>query len=377
MKVHRQAVSVLFFINGFLHANWASRLPEFQDLLAISNSQLGTLLFTMAVGALTAMPFTGWLSNSLGSASVTRLAGLLLCVTVAVLALSTNLVIESVIFFFIGIANGSMDVAMNEQAVLVERAYKKPIMSSFHAFWSIGMALGAGSGALFSKFEITLLHHLWSVVFFGLIVVLWATGKLIITDKTASSQGVSGFMLPTRAIVPLGLIAFCGMLAEGSIIDWSAIYMNKVIGESEAMGAIAFGAFSAAMMIGRITGDYLTNQIGKRNLLVFDALLSVAGMSIVILFASPLTTLVGFFLAGLGISTIVPIIYTTAGNSPGVTPSVGIAMASTIGYSGFFVGPPTIGYLADAYGLRFGLIFTLCLLVVMLLLILTRGFKQN
>ncbi len=377
MKAHRIAVSALFFINGFLHANWASRLPEFQNLLDINNSQLGSLLFALAVGALTAMPFTGWVSNSLGSATVTRLAGLLLCVAVAVLALSDNLIIEGLIFFFIGIGNGSMDVAMNEQAVLVERSYKKPIMSSFHAYWSIGMALGAGSGALFSKFDITLVNHLWTVVLISLVVVVLATGKLIVTVKEHSGHGISGFMLPTRAIVPLGLIAFCGMLGEGSIIDWSAIYMNKVVGESEAMGAIAFGSFSAAMMIGRIAGDYFTHQLGKINLLIFDAILSVIGLSIVILFVSPFTTLLGFFLAGLGLSTVVPIIYTTAGNSPGVTPSVGIAMASTIGYSGFFVGPPTIGYLADAYGLRFGLIFSLCLLFVMLVLVLTRGFKHN
>ncbi len=154
------------------------------------------------------------------------------------------------------------------------------------------------------------------------------------------------------------------MLGEGTIIDWSAIYMNKVIGESEAMGAIAFGSFGISMMIGRITGDYLTQKLGKKRLLIIDALMAIFGLGIVILFVSLWSTLLGFFLAGLGLSTVVPIIYTTAGNTPGVSPSVGIAMATTIGYSGFFVGPPTIGYLADTYGLRFGLIFTLLLLSV-------------
>lgn len=378
MKKHRTAVSILFFINGFVYANWASRLPEFQDSLSINNTQLGSLLFTMALGALAAMPFTGWLSFRFGSATISRLTGFLLCAAVSALAISQNLIFEGAVFFLLGMANGAMDVVMNEQAVLVEREYKRSIMSSFHAFFSIGMALGAGCGAIYSKLQVPLSYHLVSIVVVGLIIIVWATNRnrLIINPTDTSSSG-NRFVLPTKAILPLGAIAFCGMLGEGSIIDWSAIYMNKVVGESEAMGALAFGSFGAAMMIGRITGDYLTQNLGKRKLLIGDAILAVVGLAIVIAYVSPLTTLVGFFLAGLGLSTIVPIIYTTAGNTPGVSPSVGIAMATTIGYSGFFVGPPTIGYLADVYGLRFGLIFALCLLVVMLLLILSRGFKHQ
>ena len=374
--MHRSAVSILFFINGFIYANWASRLPEIQSLLAINNTQLGSLLFTMAIGALFTMPFTGWLAQRFGSAAVTKLTGMLLCVMVATLVLSQNLIIEGVIFFILGISNGAMDVAMNEQAVLVERQFKKPIMSSFHAFWSIGMALGAGSGAIYSKLNIALMPHFFSIGIIGLGVVLWITRTLISTPKNRGAGHRSGFVLPTKAIVPLGAIAFCGMLGEGTIIDWSAIYMNKVIGESEAMGAIAFGSFGISMMIGRITGDYLTQKLGKKRLLIIDALMAIFGLGIVILFVSLWSTLLGFFLAGLGLSTVVPIIYTTAGNTPGVSPSVGIAMATTIGYSGFFVGPPTIGYLADTYGLRFGLIFTLLLLSIMLVLIFSKNFKK-
>ncbi len=174
------------YFNGFIYANWASRLPEIQSLLAINNTQLGSLLFTMAIGALFTMPFTGWLAQRFGSAAVTKLTGMLLCVMVATLVLSQNLIIEGVIFFILGISNGAMDVAMNEQAVLVERQFKKPIMSSFHAFWSIGMALGAGSGAIYSKLNIALMPHFFSIGIIGLGVVLWITRTLIsVSKKTA------------------------------------------------------------------------------------------------------------------------------------------------------------------------------------------------
>jgi len=376
MKAQRIAVSILFFTNGFTYANWASRLPELQNLLSINNTQLGSLLFVLACGALFAMPFTGWLAHRFGSANVIKLSGISVCTFVAILAISQDFVLEGAIFFFLGISNGAMDVAMNEQAVLVERDYKKSIMSSFHAFWSIGMALGAGSGAIYSRFDAPLSTHLFSIAIVGFILVLFSAGKLKVTPINPVFGDGSRFVLPTKAIVPLGVVAFCGMLAEGSVIDWSAIYMNKVVGESETMGAIAFGSFGAAMMIGRISGDYLTHNLGKKKLLIYDALLAIFGLAIVISFVSPITTLIGFFLAGFGLSTVVPIIYTTAGNTPGVSPSVGIAMASTIGYAGFFVGPPTIGYLADVYGLRVGFIFTLALLVIMMVLILRKNFSR-
>nr|MCU0324560.1 MFS transporter [Spirosomataceae bacterium] len=139
--------------------------------------------------------------------------------------------------------------------------------------------------------------------------------------------------------------------------------------QTEAFGAIAFGAFGVAMTIGRIFGDYFTLKLGKRKLLIFDSALSVVGLTIVLSFSSEWLALVGFFLVGLGLSTVVPIVYSTAGNTEGVIPSVGIAMATTIGYAGFFVGPPTIGFLADTFGLRIGLGFSLALFLIMLLLV--------
>lgn len=151
--------------------------------------------------------------------------------------------------------------------------------------------------------------------------------------------------------------------------DWSAIFMNTVVGASEAFSAFAFGVYATTMTIGRLVGDRLTQRWGSDRLLTFDGILAITGLGLVVLFPSMIPSLIGFAMIGLGISTIVPIIYSRSGNIKGVNPSVGIAMATTIGYAGFFVGPPVIGFLADWIGLRFGFLFILILLVLMLLTI--------
>ncbi len=372
MKINRISVSTIFFVNGFLYANWAARLPELQRYFNVSNAFLGYLLLASAAGALLAMPVSGWLTTKYGSAQITRMAALAYCCTVPMLALSQNNVIASGFFFVLGMCAGALDVAMNGQAVFIERGYNKPIMSSFHAIFSIGMALGAGSGGLFAQFQWSLLSHLAVIAAIGLVACIWATSNLVqdvpVIAETATKK--SGFMLPTKAILPLGIIALCTMMGEGSMADWSAIFMNKVVGKNEFYSALAFGAFGTAMTTGRIFGDFFTARLGKFQVMFYSSLLSIVGLTIALVFVTAETTLLGFFLVGLGLANIVPIIYSTAGNTAGVAPSVGIAMATSIGYAGFFVGPPVIGFLADQFGLRMGLGFTLSLFVVMLLVVL-------
>lgn len=250
-------------------------------------------------------------------------------------------------------------------------------MSSFHALFSIGMATGAGTGALFAKLQVGLFWHFLIGAALCLLLVLWASLHLI--DESASESinqnKKTGFQFPTKAILPLGIIAFCGMTGESSMGDWSAIYMNKIVGKDAAFSALAFGSFSIAMTIGRIFGDYFTARLGSARMLWFDTIAAMIGLSLMLLFPSSYIVLAALFLMGLGLATVVPIIYSAAGNTAGVAPSVGIAMATTVGYAGFFVGPPVIGYLADLFSLRVGLLFPLVLFAVMLWLIHLRKSK--
>ena len=371
MKIKRLAVALFFFTNGFQYANWVARLPEVEKLYNISHATLGTLLLCSAAGAITAMPFAGYLTVLFGSRRITIFTGAMMASLLIMIALLSNLWYIGALFFLFGVLSGSEDVAMNGQAVYVERMYEKPILSSFHGIWSVGTALGAGCGALMAKFEIALFNHFIVVSIFCLALILWASFNLISDEMSKiemNTEGGTTFRLPTKAIVPIGLIAFCGMTGEGSIADWSALYMNKEIGQSEAFSALTFGAFATAMTIGRIFGDYFTGKYGKRNMLIFNSLAAIGGLSLALLTAIPFIVLLGFFIVGLSLATIVPIVYSTAGNTEGVAPSVGIAMATTIGYAGFFVGPPVIGYIADEFSLRIGLLFSLFLFVIMFFL---------
>ncbi len=353
-----------------MFANWSSRLPELQRFFSVSNTELGTLLLVMAFGAIVAMPFTGVLIQRYGTKRWTTIVGCLYVFAIPFLASCSNFYQIIPVFFSLGILGGSMDVSMNGQAVFVERLFEKPILSSFHAVFSIGMALGAGVGALFANFDTPLFYHFGLMGLLALAILIYYSFYLVEDPPVEEVQEKgSKFRLPTKAILPLGIIAFCGMIGEGAMTDWSAIFMNTVVGASEAFSAFAFGVYATTMTIGRLVGDRLTQRWGSDRLLTFDGILAITGLGLVVLFPSMIPSLIGFAMIGLGISTIVPIIYSRSGNIKGVNPSVGIAMATTIGYAGFFVGPPVIGFLADWIGLRFGFLFILILLVLMLLTI--------
>ncbi len=369
LLINRIAVSTFFFVNGFLYANWTSRLPELQRFFGINNAQLGSVLFFIALGSIVSMPLAGWLGSKFGSDSIVKVTALLFCVAIPLVAISQNQWTIRLCFFFLGAASGSMDVTMNGQAVLVERLWGKVIFSSFHAVFSIGMAIGAAVGGVFSSFQVPLQSHLVMISTFGLLLCVWASTKLIkdvtTANETVVSKGKTDKLLALKTILPFGFIAFCCMTGEGSMIDWSAIFMNKVVGQSEVLSAWAFGTFGVAMTIGRVFGDYFIVKFGKQKLMMIDALLSIIGLGISLAFVSVWSTFVGFFLIGLGLSTIVPIVFSSAGNLRNISPSAGISMATSIGYTGFFIGPPTIGYLAEAFGLRIGLGFVLFLFVFM------------
>ncbi len=369
LLINRIAVSNFFFINGFLYANWTARLPELQRFFGLNNAQLGSVLFCIALGSMVAMPFAGWLGSKFGSDAIVKVTALLFCVSIPLVAISQNEWLIRLCFFFLGAASGSMDVTMNGQAVLVERLWGKVIFSSFHAVFSIGMAIGAAVGGVFSNFQIPLQTHLTILAVLGTLPIIWASTKLIkdkpeVAEQVISEEKTDKF-LALKTILPFGIIAFCCMTGEGSMVDWSAIFMNKVVGQSEVLSAWAFGTFGVAMTIGRVFGDYFTLKLGKQKLMLIDALLSMVGLGIALAFVSVWSTFIGFFLVGLGLSTIVPIVFSSAGNLKNISPSAGISMATSIGYTGFFIGPPTIGYLAEAFDLRVGLGFVLFLFVLM------------
>lgn len=370
-RQYRIAILIYFFVNGFLYANCTARLPELKDFFGVSNSTLGTMLFMTAIGALIAMPLTGWLTTRYSSGKLTIYAGLMFCCIVPFIPYSQNIWIGRMSFFMTGFFSGAMDVTMNGQAVFVERAYKKTIMSSFHAAYSIGMALGAGAGALFASFHYPLRFHLLYMAAAGFTALALLSPMILRNQpKNGRQAAEKGHKQRIPFLIWLiAIIGFCGMTGEGSMVDWSAIYMHTVAGTTKAFSALAVGSFATAMTIGRLFGDRLIDRVGRQTILFCSCFAAIAGLAFALLFVSAPIVLMGFFLVGTGLSNVVPVTYSTAGNIKGIEPAAGIAIASTIGYSGFFVGPPVIGYLADEFGLRVGLCFTLFLFLLMLSII--------
>lgn len=365
MHPSRIAVKLIFFINGFIHANMASRFPRIQEIFSINDGTLGFVLLSSSVGALLAMPFTGWLIIRNGSRRITIFSVFLYCIFVPLIPVAPNLAALVVLFFIMGLTAGMLDVSMNSQAVMVEQNHGKPIMTSFHAIFSIGMVAGASCGSLFIKLETTLFVHLSIIVTLSVMSAAWARYHLIHDKPKEKEVDGPAFRLPNAAMVSIGVIAFCCMLGEGAMADWSTNYMKNIAISGDSLAPIGLSAFALAMTLGRFFGDSARLKFGDRKLMVICGLISIAGIALMLSFNNPYSVIFGLFIIGIGLSSIVPIAYSIAGNTKDLPPGVGLAMVTTVGYSGFLFGPPIIGLLANWQTLRIALLFVAILFVVM------------
>jgi len=364
----RVAVKTIFFLNGFAHANYYSRLPRIQDLYNIGDATIGIVLLSTAVGAMLAMPFSGWLIIRNGSRKIGLFSVYMYCGLVPFIALCPGLISLIGVFFLLGVSSGMLDVAMNAQAVMIEQKYGKPIMTSFHAFFSIGMALGAFTASLFSELGTDLLTHLAIITALDLVVIFIAQSYFLHDKPEKKQTEEPAFRVPSGALVGVGIIALCSMLGEGAMADWSTNYMENFAKASMSLAPVGLAAFATAMTIGRLFGDRARLKYGDKRLIVICGLIASGGLALAILFVNPIMVIIGFFIVGIGLATIVPIAYSIAGNAKGLPPGVGIAMVTTVGYSGFFFGPPLMGFLSDLVTLRFALLLVLLLFLVMTVL---------
>lgn len=375
MNLSRLAVNLIFFFNGFLYVSWAARTPLIQKMFDLDYDQLGFMLLSSSLGSVLAMPIAGFLINKYGSRIVTIGTAILFYISIPSFTLATNYYQLIGFFFFMGASVGTMDVAMNGQAVEVERKMDKPIMSFFHAMFSIGMMVAAASVSLIEKINIGLQQHLFIVSIIAFVIFIINIRHLIADDVVTTSETAEAekkFYFPTGILIVYGLIAFCCMLGEGAMAEWTANYMKQVALSSDVLAPIGLFSFSGAMTIGRLLGDRARYSFGDRNLILYGGILATMGLSICIIFPLPVVVIVGLFIVGIGLSTVVPIVYSLAGNIPGVKAGVGISAVTTIGYSGFLFGPPIIGMLAEYFGLRISWAFVLLLFITMVIIVLLR-----
>ena len=353
-RTARIAVAAVFFIVGAVFANWVTRIPAIQQKLELSNGALGVALLGPAVGAVLAMPTTGWLIARVGSRLVTKLMALAYCTSLPLLALAPNLPLLTIALVLFGALFGALDVAMNAQAIAIQQRYRRTIMSSFHGFYSLGGMAGAAVGGVVASLSVDPLAHLLGTALLLGTVALIASRQLLPSGDSSVSHGPM-FVLPTRSLVNLGLVAFCCMLGEGAMADWSTIYLRQELEAEPGLAAAGYAVFSLAMAFCRFTGDWLTQRLGSVWIVRLGGTVAAIGLGLSLLIAHPVVALIGFGCVGVGLSTIVPLVFSAAGHTPGTAPSVALAAVTTTGYLGFLIGPPLIGFVADLLTLRVAL----------------------
>lgn len=364
----RIAVMAVFAANGALFATWATRVPAIQDRLNLSHGDLSIGLVGLAVGAVLGLPTAGLLVSKIGSRAGT-VAGLTAmgCGLVLVAAVN-NVATLAVALSAFGGGNSLLDIAMNAHAARVERIYARPIFAAFHACWSVGGIVGSALGSTAASFDLAVRTHFAVValvlVFAGLSACrAFQPGP----DVTPPSEARPGAMaLPNKAMLGLGLIAFCSFVAEGTVNDWSATYLRSEADASPGLAAWGYLAFSVGMVVGRIVTDRIVQRVGPSTFIRAAAALAAGGLGACLLAPTAGGAVVGFGLVGLGLAGTAPVVLSLAGVTRPHAPAQAIAAVSTLGYFGFLAGPVVIGALAQVGSLRLAFAAVVVLIAAMI-----------
>ncbi|MEM7465013.1 MAG: MFS transporter [Pseudomonadota bacterium] len=347
----RIAVSVLFFVNGYLLGNWAPKVPEFLRRLSLSESDLGLLLLLLGAGALSAMPVAGWLIARSGSSSIGKLTAIAAVPAILIVTLPNNIFTAGVVLFILGALVAAMDVAMNANAVSVERKFRRAIMSSCHGFWSLGGLVGAATGGWLIE-NLGLFGHAWLVTGISAAGVFLCLNAILEDRIVTEGTVVHKVRLPANPLpYVLGAMALFSMVPEGAVLDWGALYLRQELGAGLDLSGFGYAAFSGAMAIMRFAGDPLRQKFGAVATMRVCSLAAIIGLLIAGTAPNAIVATIGFALAGLGISNLVPILFSAAGNLPGLPPGIGISMVTFMGYSGILFAPSLIGFIAEHTGL--------------------------
>ena len=366
----RWASGTMFLANGFVMGSWAPQIPLLLPRHQITESTLGLLILLLGVGAVGAMALSGGLIARHGTLPVLRAFALAACASLALVVLSPNLWILSVTMVIMGALIGCMDVAMNANAVELERRLGRAIMSSSHGFWSLGGFIGGVIGGWIIG-QIGAGGHalLVSAVTLAGISLAWRhlQGEAPVALHATDTGRARGW--PRGApIYILGVMALCSMIPEGAVLDWAALYLQQEHGLGVGTASLAFALFSATMAVMRFAGDALRNRFGAVQTLRFSALIAATGLMGAALAPTSTMVIASFAFAGLGVANLVPVMFSAAGNFPGLSPGIGISIVTMLGYSGILVAPSSIGFVAEHIGFRvtFGTLALLMIAVTMM-----------
>ncbi|GME29853.1 MULTISPECIES: MFS transporter [unclassified Pantoea] len=335
----------IFLINGLGMSAWAPLVPFARDRLQLSGASLGALLLCLGIGSLAAMPVTGTLVARFGCRRVMGFSTLLVLLMMPLLATAGSHLVMAAALMLFGAGLGMLDVAMNYQAVQVEQAADKPMMSGFHGFFSLGGILGAGTVSLLLSRAFTPLHATLVVMAVMLLLLLWRLPVLM--NKRLHQPDQPWLVIPRGWVAFLGLLCFILFLAEGAVLDWGALLLLQNPAMSSAYAGLGYAVFSVAMTLGRFSGDKIIQRFGRYPVMLTGALTAAAGMTLAVWLPWPEIALLAFLLVGFGLSNTVPMLFNAAGNQHDMPANLAISAMTTLGYAGILSGPALIGFISQ------------------------------
>ncbi len=349
----RWAIAGIFLINGFMAGSWAPQIPLVLTRLSISESTLGLMILCFGIGALISMPWCGWLMARFGQRPVLSVVGVLQAFGLLAVVLSPTVATSAVTMVIFGALIGCTDVAMNAATVPVERRLGKAVMSSMHGFWSLGGFIGGGLGGFMLQ-AFGALTHATVVAVAALAVAAIAVPNIMPDPARVPEAGDgkrSSFSIPTKPIAyVLGLMAMFLFVAEGAVLDWAALFLTQERGADLAVAGLAYAFFAGAMAVMRFVGDSVRNRFGGVRTLRVCSVVAAAAMLAAALAPTPFLVIAAFAVCGLAVANTVPIVFSAAGNLPGLSSGAGMSVATTMGYAGILFAPSSIGFVAEATG---------------------------
>ena len=350
IKKARLSVSLYYFAQGIIFSSWASRIPDIKTNLHLDAGQLGTVLLCLPVGQLLTMPFSGRLVTRFGARKILMVMAAAYAFELTNIGLVTHMWQLMVALFVFGICGNMSNIAVNTQGVLAEKLYDRPIMASFHGAWSAAGFTGSLLGLLMARLHIDPYPHFWIAASLSFANNLLFNRYLVPGKGEAGGAKQAMFTKPSAVLVQLGIIAFCSMAAEGAMFDWSGVYFKEVV---HAWAGLGLACFMITMATGRFIGDHLIHRFGRKQMMQFCGVLITFGLTLSVLVPFLYAAIPGFMMVGFGVSIMVPSVYSAAGRVGGTSPGRALAVASGIGYFGFLMGPPLIGYIAQLSSLKY------------------------
>ncbi|GAB2559233.1 MFS transporter [Spirosoma aerophilum] len=368
--LNRQALAVglVFASDSILFGSWVAHIPFVKAKLHLSDAELGLTLFAMPIGLLVMNPLTGWIIARLGEARACFWSAVGLTVAICIPLNAPNPFVLCIGLFLVGLNAALINVAMNTTATNLERAQNIVIMSSCHGMWSLGGLLGSGIAGAVIALHVSPPVHL--AVMAGLILLMTFVLQPILAQIPSSSRTATGektgssFVRPNLDLLLMILIGLSLAMGEGAAFDWSAVYLRETLGASSQIAALGFGAFSLTMTSFRFLGDAIIPRIGAKRWLQIGGVIGAAGLLFAIVLPYPATALIGFAVLGAGCSLGAPVLYAASMRVEGIPPAAGLATFATFSFIGFLAGPPVIGFVAEAFGLVYGLGFVAVMLLI-------------